>query len=609
MAGRAAALARHHSETFHWNTIIAEAATQNPQNALSAYKSMLALSVPPNHLTYPPLLKSFSALRFRPDHIHSHLLRRGLIPSDAFSAASLISAYGKSGCTSSASRLFDEIPRRTLDAACWTSIVRAFSVNGRINEALSSFGRMRRSSDVEPDVVTIATVLSAVSEDCRALHALASKIGFEHDTRLANTLVHAYSTCASVDDALAVFDGIAIGRRDVVSWNTMISGLAVNGRPERALSVFEDLVMADVEPSHVTLIAILKCCAQIGCADTCRRVCNYAVSLSPMMRWSEDDNVIIATAMLDAQARCGDVESARRTFDAVPKKNVFCWSAMIAGYEKNSRPDEALRLFKRMLSEGDVRPNDVTALSAIASCSALGAHRPARAFHKYVLVASLDVEAPVASALIDMYAKCGDMGSARQVFAGIDGSNAKTIAIWTAIIAAEGLHGEGRQALRLFSEMRDTGLKPNDVTFIGLLSACSHSGLIEEGRLCFNAMERDHGISPNAKHYGCMVDLLSRAGHIEEAYRLVNQMPFEADAAIWGSLLAACRVHGNHGLAEVIEKRIVGLGSWSVGYQLLLANMYGETGRLSDAGRMRVELRKSGKKKIPGQSFVEIHGG
>ena len=443
-----------------------------------------------------------------------------------------------------------------------------------------------------------------------AVHGLVVKYGFGVSTHLGNSMVHMYAACKDVGGAWRVFDGIPTEQRNVVSWNSLISGFTLNGDPERALRTFEDMVSGEtmaVEPNRVTVLCLLKSCAELGCLETSSWVHEYIRSQHSPLLVAKD--VAVLTALIDMHARSGNLALAREIFDGVEAKNVVCWSAMIGGYEQGPCPEEALRLFREMLVERDmeveVKPNAVTLVSVIAACSRLGASRPAIMIHKYAAVTGLDQDARIASALIDMYAKCGHIAHARQVFGEINEST-RTVVSWSSIIGAESIHGDGIRALELFSEMKTSGYEPNEITFISLLSACSHAGLVEEGKSCFYSMEKGYGMSPTAKHYACLVDLLGRAGHLDEAYNVILNMPIEADLALWGSLLAACHLHGNYKLGEIVEKKLLSLDSNSVGHRVLLANMYEDAGRWDDVVRMRVGLRRSGLRKIPGQSFIEV---
>ncbi|KAL6332141.1 hypothetical protein AAG906_001855 [Vitis piasezkii] len=615
-----------HKDTFHWNSLIAKNATQNPQTALTFFTRMQAHAVPSNNFTFPALLKACAALRrLLPTlQVHAYLTRLGLA-ADRFSAAALVDAYGKCGHAYYAAQVFDEMPEGSVDVVSWTALISAYSSNGCVDEAFQAFGRMRwmrgwdGSECCGVDVVSLGALVSACAVGCgsnclrrgSAVHGLVVKYGFGVSTHLGNSMVHMYSACKDVGGAWRVFNGIPIEQRDVVSWNSLISGFTLNGEAERALRTFEDMVSegtSAVEPNRVTVIALLKSCAELGCVETSSWVHEYISSRHSSLLVAKD--VVVLTALLDMHARCGNLALAREIFDGVEGKNVVCWSAMIAGYEQGSCPEEALRLFRQMLMEGnmvgvEVKPNAVTLVSVIAACSRLGASRSASMIHKYAVATGLDQDARIASALIDMCAKCGDIEHGRQVFSEMDEST-RTVVSWSSMIGAEGIHGEGKRALELFSEMRTGGYEPNEITYISVLSACSHAGLVEQGKSCFNSMEKDYGMSPTGKHYACLVDLLGRAGHLDEAHNVILNMPIKADLALWGSLLAACHLHGNCKLGEIVEKKILSLDSNSVGHHVLLANMYEDAGRWDDVVRMRVELRRSGLRKIPGQSFIEI---
>ncbi|KAK9098947.1 hypothetical protein Syun_025992 [Stephania yunnanensis] len=574
---------------------------------------------PTKQLHLPALLKACASLTKQlcsTQQVHAHIAHYGLV-SDNFTACALVNTYGKCGCVDDARQLFDEMPSRTIDVVSWTALLSAYCLSGRVNESFELYAQMRRSDDPvcrRGDAVCIGALIAAVSSNggCgRAVHSLVVKYGFEMNTRLANSLVHMYSLGNDVYSALKVFDGILIELRDVVSWNSLISGLAANGEPKWALAMFEAMISAGpvaVAPNRVTLIVILKACGELGCKDASNWVHNYIATHHSSLL--SVDDVVVATALIDMYSRCGNLERAQKIFDGVQNKNVVCWSAMIAGYEHNSCPHESLCLFHKMLEGEDnleTKPNAVTMVSIISACSSIGASRPARMFHKYTIPTGLDTNAPVSSALIDMYAKCGDLEKARQVFDEMDGSS-RTVVSWSAMIGAEGLHGKAREALHFLSTMKGQGLEPNEITYISVLSACSHAGLVEEGKFYFNGMQgaNGSGIAPTIKHYACMVDLLGRAGFLNEANDLIRRMPIEPDVAVWGSLLAACKLHGNVELGEVIEEKILRLDSNLVGHRVLLANLYEDAGRLDDALRMRIEIKRKGLRKIAGRSFIEV---
>ncbi|KAK6917781.1 E motif [Dillenia turbinata] len=462
---------------------------------------------------------------------------------------------------------------------------------------------------------SLGALLSACANDHEgfrrgeAVHGLVIIFGFGLDTHLANSIVYMYAAFKDVEIAVRVFDDIPNEHRDVASWNILISGLSSNGRTERALGIFKDMIsLGMVKPDRLTIISMLKLSAELGRAENSGWLHEYIRSQHSSFLLSND--IVILTALINMHARSGNLDLARKIFDGVEEKNVVCWSAMIANYEQSSYPDEALYLFAKMLKEGgsrrfEVKPDAVTVISTISACAKLGASRPGKVIHKYTIATGLYQDARVGSALIDMYAKCGDIELGRQVFEEMKESS-RTVISWSSMIGAEGLHGEGRRALQLLMDMQNEGIKPNEITYICALTACSHAGLVEEGKSCFDSMMSDQCIRPSLKHYCCLVDLLGRSGKLDEAYNVIRNMTIEADVVVWGSLLASCHRHGNGKLGEAVEKKILSLNSNDVGHKVLLANMYEDAGRLDDTIRMRVELRKNGLKKVAGQSFIEV---
>lgn len=587
---------RHQNpNTFQWNGDTSDNAGHHPEASLSFYRQMQSTGVPPNDHTFLPLLKAASALGHPTlvPQIQTQVLRRGLM-QDPFVAAALM----RSGRASDACKLFDELPHHARDAVAWTALISALAPADP-DHALREFSRMRWYHVV--DAVILGVILPAAADAgdhaaVSAIQGLAVKCGLDGDAHLASTLLHMYGRCGLVDDAQRVFLQIPSWSRNVVSWNSLIATFAANGESLRAIATFHDMLCIGFAPNQVTILVVFKAVAEMGCFDACRRIHGRVAP------YYSEKGVEVSTAMFTMYARCGDLSTARQIFDGIDDKNVVCWSAMLAGYEQNSDFEEALRLFRRMLFE-EAKPNEVTLVSAVSACSGLGSLRLGKTVHKYALMTGINMECAVSSSLINMYAKNGDLALARKVFEKM--CRRRSFVMWSAMIGAEGLHGKGSEALRLCSDMIRDGHKPNDVTFVSLLSACSHAGLVEDGLLCFKSMEQQ-GVSPTAKHYACMVDLLGRAGRLDEALNLILGMEVEPDVAVWGSLLGACRLHGNCSLGEVAEKELLRLDPSCVGHHVLLANMFNEAGRMEDVIRTRVAMRNKGLKKTAGLSFVEI---
>ncbi|OQU88306.1 hypothetical protein SORBI_3002G007000 [Sorghum bicolor] len=321
-----------------------------------------------------------------------------------------------------------------------------------------------------------------------------------------------------------------------------------------------------------------------------------------------DPHVVSVTAMLTCYAKMGLLDDARSLFDGLPSKDLICWNAMMDGYTQHGRPSEALRLFRRMLRSG-VEPDEVSVVLALSAVAQLGTAESGRWLHSFVTNSSsrrVRLNARVGTALIDMYYKCGSLEDAVAVFGDL-GAGDRDIVAWNAMVNGYAMHGHSREALAAFGQLRAQGLWPTDITFIGVLNACSHSGLVDEGRELFRSMAEEYGIEPKVEHYGCMVDLLGRAGRVEEAFELVQSMTrTKPDAVMWASLLAACRLHKNMELGQRIADHLVANGLANSGTYVLLSNMYAAAGNWREVGRVRAMMRASGIQKEPGCSAVEV---
>ncbi|KAH6776976.1 Tetratricopeptide repeat superfamily protein [Perilla frutescens var. frutescens] len=408
-------------------------------------------------------------------------------------------------------------------------------------------------------------------------------------------LITGYASGGYVDKALELFNAIPI--RDVISWNAMMSGYAQTGRFHEALSLFHEMRKQKVSPNVSTMLSVLSACAHQGDMET-----------GDMVRsWIEEQghtsNLKLVNAMIDMYAKCGDPDRARSFFDSIQEKDLVSWNVMIGGYTHTSEYREALEVF-RLLLLNNVEPNDITLLNVIPACAHLGALDLANWIHTYIERHYQNFpNETLWTSLINMYAKCGNIEAAKQIFYGLQ---TKSLACWNAMISGLAMHGDASRCIELFSEIANEGLKPDDITFVGVLSGCCHAGLVDVGRDIFNSMIRDHGISPQMQHYGCMIDLLARAGLLEEAVAMVEGMDKEADGAIWGSILGACRVHKNVEVAEYAAKALFELEPDNPGNYVVLSNIYAGAGRWDEVARIRTYLNDRGLKKVPGSTSIEV---
>ncbi|GFS39207.1 tetratricopeptide repeat (TPR)-like superfamily protein [Actinidia rufa] len=406
--------------------------------------------------------------------------------------------------------------------------------------------------------------------DGLAVHRHLADGGFDQDPFLATKLVNMYSELGSIDHARQVFDKIS--NRTIFVWNAIFRALTLAGRGK------ED-----------SLVSLLNRGREIH---------------AHILRHGYETHVHIMTTLVDMYARFGCVPCARWVFDEMPVTNVFSWSAMIACYAKNGMAFEALELFLEMVLETrDLLPNSVTMVSVLQSCAALAALEQGKLIHGYILRKGLDSVLPVINALVTMYARCGKLELGQRVF---DQMDKRDVVSWNSMIWSYGIYGFGTKAIQTYKEMVVQGISPSPITFISVLGACSHAGLVEEGRIMFQSMVKEHRIYPNVEHYACMVDLLGRANRLDEAAKVIEDMRIEPGQTVWGSLLGACRIHCNVELAERASQRFFELEPTNAGNYVLLADIYAEAKMWDEVKRVKKLLDDRRLQKVSGRSWIEI---
>ncbi|RWR96853.1 pentatricopeptide repeat-containing protein, mitochondrial-like protein [Cinnamomum micranthum f. kanehirae] len=384
----------------------------------------------------------------------------------------------------------------------------------------------------------------------------------------------------------------------------MIDGYAQRNLPDEALKLFCLMVSMNVEPNDVTMIAVLSACSRVGIPTVGRKIHEYikksGVPLGVNMLNAlvdmyikcgcldlarevfdemETKDVFTWTSMVNGYAKHGDLKLARQLFDEMPERNVVSWNAIIAGYSQTNLPNEALDLFHEMKA-AHVRPTEGTLVSVLSACAQSGCLDLGRWIHRYYVDEKrVELTVILQNALVDMYAKCGSIDAAMNLF---EVMPQRDLVSWNSMIAGYAVHGYGEKALMLFKQMMSEVIVPDDITFVVVLSACSHSGLITEGRQYFGCMKRVFGIEPKLEHYSCMIDLLGRVGLLEEALELIRRMPMEPDEAGWGALLNACRMHGNVDVGKHAAEKLLSLNSQDSGVYALLSNMYATRNRWNE---------------------------
>lgn len=482
--------------------------------------------------------------------------------------------------------VLEQIQEPTL--VCWNILIKCYVENQRSNDAIALFYELLHA--LTPDNSTLPCVIKGCArlnaiEEGKQIHGLVLKIGFGRDKFVQSSLVSMYSKCGEIESARKVFD--QMGDRDLVSWNSLLDGYSRCGEVELAMELFYQMPDRDSFSWTVLVDGFSKC----GRIEKASEIFNQMPA----------KNLVSWNAMINGYMKSRNFEMARQLFNQMPTRSQITWNSMIAGYEFNGKFMEALELFQAMLIEG-LLPNHATLVGALSAVSGLAILSKGKWIHSFMVKNGFELDGVLGTSLIDMYSKCGSVESALTVFQTIP---RKKLGHWTAIIVGLGMHGMANNALELFSEMCKAGMKPHAITFLGVLNACSHAGLVDIGHYYFNKMIQDYGIEPTIEHYGCLVDLLCRAGYLEEANNIVENMPMKPNKVIWMSLLSGSRNYGNVNLCDYAAHRLMELAPETVGCYVILSNMYAVAGQWDKVSQVRELMKKKGITKEPGCSFIE----
>lgn len=455
--------------------------------------------------------------------------------------------------------------------------------------------------------------------------------GVEPNAFLAAKMVAMYASSGDFNSAMTVFDKIS--DPTALSYNSILRACALYGYSERTIGIYFRMHSLGLRGDNFTFPFVLKCCADLSNGWTGK--CVHGQTL----RFGLEFDMYVGTSLIDMYVKCGELMDAHKLFDkmtvrdiaswnaliagymregeinvaedlfrTMPSRNIVSWTAMISGYAQNGFADQAIGVFEKMLTEdSDVKPNWVTIISVLPACAHSAALQRGRWVHDFASRIGLDSNTSVQTALVAMYAKCGSLSQARQCFDGIPQSK-KNIVAWNTMITAYASHGCGRECIWTFEDMIRAGIQPDTISFTGLLSGCSHSGLVDVGLKYFTSMAAVHSVKPSVEHYACLVDLLGRAGRLVEAKELIEKMPMQAGPSIWGALLAACRRHRNLEIAEIAAGKLFILEPENSGNYVLLSNTYAGVGMWKEVDNLRALLKCQGMKKNPGCSWIEVNG-
>ncbi|OMO73951.1 hypothetical protein CCACVL1_17054 [Corchorus capsularis] len=497
----------------------------------------------------------------------------------------------------------------------FNAIIRVLAENGLVFLAFSLFNILKRLF-LSPNDLTFSFLLKACfrsfdAQHVKQIHTHIIKSGYVCDSTVCNGLLSVYAKgLKDLASAHKLFDEIP-DKGFISPWTNLIAGCAQSGRNEEVLQLFCAMIQQNRRPENDTMVSVLSACSNVEIFD----IEKWIIRLSEVIRNSDSkalNSNSVNTALIYLYGRLGNVEKGREKFndiDAIGKMSVLPWNAMIGAYVQTGCPMEALSLFHLMMEDSNCTPNHVTMVSVLSACAQLGDLDLGKWVHEYMehkgRKGVLETNTFLATAFIDMYSKCGDLEMAKRVF---DQMISRDVISFNAMIMGLAMNGEGRQAVSLFSKMQDFGLVPNAGTFLGVLCACSHSGLSEEGRQIFLDMNSQFSVAPRLEHYACYIDILARVGLVEEALKVVDSMPFEPNNFVWGALLGGCVLHSRADLAEKVYKKLVEVDPQNSGGYVMLANKLADDHRWNDVSVLRWLMREKGVKKQPGHSWISING-
>nr|AQX44089.1 hypothetical protein [Dendrobium officinale] len=521
-----------------------------------------------------------------------------------FICSTLISAYSLFGLPTLSYLVFFDCSAPNI--FLWNSLLASFSNNSCHCQVLTTFYHFRAVSSDSPDGYTLAIVAKALTEllDFRngsAIHSLVKRLGLVSDTVLSNTIMFLYFKCGHPDDARHVFDEIPV--RSVASWNSLISeNVNLDGCKEWEL--VREMQLEGLKPDGFTVSALLPLCARGDSTGLMfgRQIHGYIVRQE--LRLGSEFHV--GSCLISFYCKCGDVTIGKRVFECELRRNVFTWTAMISGYVESGGFDDALRLFYSMNYVDGIIPSEVTIVTILPAIGSLAALDIGKQIHGFSFRHCLNAETSVNNALIDMYSKCGNLVSARNVFD--DELWLKDAISWSSIISCYGIHGNGEEALFLFKRMCSLGIKLDHITGVAVLSACGRAGLVKEGMVIYSSMVKNYGVIPSDEMCSCMVDMLGRVGQLEQALDFINSMQFEPGSSIWGALSGAAASHHNNEIQHLASNFLIETEPENPSHYVSLSNFHASFGRWDVVAEVRERMMLKGLRKTPGISWIDVNG-
>lgn len=526
--------------------------------------------------------------------LHGLVVKNGLVHSQIV-RASILSMYSKCGNPEEACLSFYEVDDK--DLLTWTSIIGVHARFRFMKECIFLFWEMQ-AGGVHPDGIVISCMLSGFGNamkvnEGKAFHGLIMRRRYLLDQIVHSALLSMYCKLGLLSTAEKLFDRIQTeAEADKDSWNMMVICYGKMGHKEKCLELFREMQCLGIESDSVSLVSAISACSHLeaghlGQSIHCYVVKNYM-----------DGDISVVNSLIDMYGKNGTLTTAWRMFNRT-KRDIVTWNTQISSYVYHGKSDEAIALFNKMISE-NMKPNLATLVIVLSACSHLASLDKGESVHHYIKEAGYELSPSLATALIDMYAKCGQLKKSRELF---DAIKEKDAICWNVMISGYGMHGDAESAIQIFQQMEKSSVEPNELTFLALFSACAYAGLVEEGKYLFGRMQR-YCVKPNLKHFACMVDLLARSGNLQDAEALILSMPVSPDGGMWGTILNSCKIHNEIEMGVRMAKCAIESDPKNDGYYVILANMYSSIGKWQEAERAREMMKERGVGKRAGWSSV-----
>ncbi|KAL1531763.1 pentatricopeptide repeat-containing protein-like protein [Salvia divinorum] len=581
-----------------YNTLISGFSMQGSVGkSVELFEKMQTESLKPDSVTVASLLGSCASMGnlYKGMQLHSYAIKAGIC-ADIIIEGSLLDLYVKCADVKTAQKLF--LAMQTDNVVLWNMMLVAYGQLGDLHESFNLLSRMQIMG-LKPNQYTYPSILrtcTSVGElDLgQQVHTQAIKTGFQPNVYVCSVLIDMYAKNGELETALKILRRLSDD--DIVSWTAMISGYTQHDMFAEAIKLFEEMQEQGIQSDNIGLASAISACAGIQALKQGRQIHSQSI----VSGFSSD--ISVGNALVCLYARYGCIQEAHLVFEKMHSRDNVSWNGLISGFAQSGNHEEAMKVFTHMTQAGE-EANMFTYGSAISAAANLAHVKLGKQIHGRIIRTGNHSETEVCNVLVTLYAKCGCLNDAKRVFIEIPQKNEIS---WNAMITGYSQHGYGRKAIELFDDMNILELKPNHITYIGVLTACSHVGLVEEGLSYFKSMTEQHGLVPKQEHYACVVDILGRAGQLGRAKAFVQSMPIKPDAMIWRTFLSACTVHKSREFGEVAAKHLLELEPDHSATYVLMSNMYAVTGEWDHRDRTRLLMRDRGVKKEAGRSWIEV---